>query len=109
MTSKAETLISLFGGPAKLAEALSVDRAVISRWPSDGPRGKNGYVPPNYNMAILKAAKKFNIDASAVEKCLDQNTCPCCGQELQGLIDWGKLPNPIRNFVMNGVVRGRKR
>lgn len=80
MTTRAGELIAAFGGVNALAREIGVDKAVVSRWPSSGRRGKHGRVPPEYNAAILEAAQRRRVDVTPY---LDANVCPCCQQPLE--------------------------
>lgn len=80
--SNADILCMLFGGAGELAKELGVDHAVVHRWRCGGKRGGEGRVPTRYNLRILEAADRLEIDRADVAELLDQSVCPTCGQAM---------------------------
>lgn len=89
--NNAETLVSLFGGQAALADAVGVNRAVINRWcATSGKRAGYGIIPVEYYDRIRRAALERRDDMAlgmewlnAVQGCLPARACPTCGHPLE--------------------------
>lgn len=80
-------LCEMFGGTKGLARALGVNSALVTRWrrPKNAdPRGlgKDGRLPPAYNVRLIEAAEVAGISREEVAPYLDENVCPCCGQKM---------------------------
>lgn len=84
--NKAARLARLIGSNRKLAKAVGVDPALITRWV------KAGAVPPSYNRKIQEWLRAYivgmpDLDAQhyldVVASCLDPAVCPTCGHEIE--------------------------
>ena len=98
-----DKLEELFGSLGDIAEACSINQALLTRWKkpiswrdANRNRGNDGRIPTRYNGAIraeaarrargLPAGEAMNF-IDAVGACLDADTCPTCG----GPIDAGRI------------------
>ena len=79
--TSAARLVAMFGGVRAMAAATGIDKATISRAQSNGPRNTGGKFPPQYNGAILVAAKAGGLSDRKVHACLDF-ICPGCGRKM---------------------------
>mgnify|MGYP001616205168 CR=1 FL=1 len=77
----ASRLVAMFGGVRAMAAATGIDKATISRAQSNGPRNTGGKFPPQYNDAILIAARAAGVSERNVRACLDF-LCPECGRKM---------------------------
>ena len=79
--SRFDKLVSLFGSGSEIARVCGVNRSAVSRW-RDGT-----YMPGiDYQVAILKEARRRKFDVDEVAEALDVDRCNCCGAPLDHAI-----------------------
>lgn len=81
--NKAKDLAGMFGGQKPLADAIGVDRSMVSHWINGRGAAPAGVIPSHYNHAIMEAARARDLDMARVSAVLDNHACPCCGARLE--------------------------
>ena len=72
--SRFDKLVALFGSGSEIARVCGVDRSAVSRW-RDGT-----YMPGlDYQVKILRDAKRRKLDLEEVADALGIDRCDCCG------------------------------
>ena len=79
--SRFDKLVALFGSGSEIARVCGVDRSAVSRW-RDGT-----YMPGlDYQVMILREARRRKFDLAVVADALSIDRCDCCGAPLDGEI-----------------------
>ena len=74
-------LSRIFGSQRALARAIGVDESLTRQWQRrNSVNRKAGRIPPQYNQAVMRAARAIG-KAGKARQHLDMYRCPKCGRD----------------------------